>query len=60
MNIDFEENKQDQLKLSTDNDKKSLADQVDKLSDLEDKIKQTEESLKQLKLQEMLVTFFTA
>ena len=51
MNIDFEENKQDQLKLSTDNDKKSLADQVDKLSDLEDKIKQTEESLKQLKKQ---------
>jgi|SRR5210317_424516 len=51
MNIDFEENKQDQLKLSTDNDKKSLADQVDKLSDLENKIKQTEESLKQLKKQ---------
>jgi hypothetical protein len=51
MSINFEEDKQDQLKLSTDADKKSLAEQVDKLSMLEDEIARAEEQLKKLKQQ---------
>ena len=49
--INFEEDKQDQFKLSTDSDKKSLAQQVDKLASLEDQIKAIESDLKQLKQQ---------
>lgn len=51
MSINFEEDKQDQLKLSTDADKKSLAEQVDKLAMLEEEIARSEEQLKKLKQQ---------
>ena len=50
-NINFEEDKQDQLKLSTDADKKSLAEQIDKLSELELQIEVAEKELKILKQQ---------
>ncbi|MEL0176709.1 MAG: hypothetical protein VW810_00230 [Pelagibacteraceae bacterium] len=48
-NINFEDDKQNQLSLSSDNDKASLALQVEKLKDLEDDIKIREEELKNLK-----------
>jgi hypothetical protein len=51
MNINFEEDKKEVLDMSTDNDKKSLSDQVEKLKDLEDSIVAKEEELKQLKQQ---------
>ena len=38
MHINFEEDKKEVLDMSTDNDKKSLSDQVEKLKDLEDSI----------------------
>jgi len=47
--INFEEDKQNQLKLSSDQDKASLAEQVDKLQTLEDQIKDKEDELKKLK-----------
>ena len=47
--INFEDDKQDQLRLSTDDDKKSLASEVEKLSKLEEEIKIAEASLKALK-----------
>jgi len=47
--INFEEDKQNQLKLSSDQDKASLAEQVDKLQTLEDQIKDKENELKKLK-----------
>jgi predicted nucleic acid-binding Zn-ribbon protein len=51
MHINFEEDKKEVLDMSTDNDKKSLSDQVEKLKDLEDSIVAKEEELKQLKQQ---------
>jgi hypothetical protein len=51
MHINFEEDKKEILDMSTDNDKKSLSDQVEKLKDLEDSIVAKEEELKQLKQQ---------
>jgi hypothetical protein len=51
MHINFEEDKKEVLDMSTDNDKKSLSDQVEKLKDLEDSIFAKEEELKQLKQQ---------
>jgi hypothetical protein len=51
MHINFEEDKKEVLDMSTDNDKKSLSDQVEKLKDLEDSIVVKEEELKQLKQQ---------
>lgn len=51
MNINFEQDKKEVLDMSTDNDKKSLSDQVEKLKDLEDSIVAKEEELKQLKQQ---------
>ena len=51
MSINFEEDKKEALDLSSDNDKKSLSDQVEKLKDLEDSIVAKEEELKQLKQQ---------
>ena len=51
MHINFEEDKKEVLDMSTDNDKKSLYDQVEKLKDLEDSIVAKEEELKQLKQQ---------
>lgn len=51
MNINFEQDKKEVLDMSTDNDKKSLSDQVEKLKDLEDSIVVKEEELKQLKQQ---------
>ena len=47
--INFEEDKQNQLKLSSDQDKASLAEQVDKLQTLKDQIKDKEDELKKLK-----------
>ena len=49
MTINFEDDKQDQLQLSTDADKKSLAAQIDKLANLEQDIVKAEEALKKLK-----------
>tara|TARA_A100001201_G_scaffold92345_1_gene80453 strand:- start:6655 stop:7218 length:564 start_codon:yes stop_codon:yes gene_type:complete len=49
VNINFEEDKQNQLKLSSDNDKKTLSQQVEKLKSLEDKLKKAESDLKKLK-----------
>jgi len=49
--INFEADEQNQLKSSSDKDKSSLAEQVDKLQKLEDKIKEVEENLKNLKQQ---------
>ena len=49
MSINFEDDKQNQLTLSSDSDKKSLADQVDKLASLEDDIVRVENQLKKLK-----------
>ena len=51
MHINFEQDKKEVLDMSTDNDKKSLSDQVEKLKDLEDSIVAKEEELKQLKQQ---------
>jgi hypothetical protein len=51
MNINFEQDKKEVLDMSTDNDKKSLSDQVEKLKYLEDSIVVKEEELKQLKQQ---------
>lgn len=51
MSINFEQDKKEVLDMSTDNDKKSLSDQVEKLKDLEDSIVAKEEELKQLKQQ---------
>jgi hypothetical protein len=51
MSINFEQDKKEVLDMSTDNDKKSLSDQVEKLKDLEDSIVVKEEELKQLKQQ---------
>ena len=49
--INFEEDKKEVLDFSTDNDKKSLSDQVEKLKILEDSIVAKEEELKKLKQQ---------
>lgn len=49
VNINFEEDKQNQLKLSSDDDKKTLSQQVEKLKSLEDKLKKAESDLKKLK-----------
>ena len=51
MSINFEEDKKEVLDLSSDNDKKSLSNQVEKLKVLEDSIAATEEELKKLKQQ---------
>ena len=51
MRINFEQDKKEVLDMSTDNDKKSLSDQVEKLKNLEDSIVVKEEELKQLKQQ---------
>jgi len=51
MSINFEEDKKEVLDLSSDNDKKSLSNQVEKLKILEDSIAATEEELKKLKQQ---------
>lgn len=51
MSINFEQDKKEVLDMSTDNDKKSLSDQVEKLKNLEDSIVAKEEELKQLKQQ---------
>ena len=51
MHINFEEDKKEVLDMSTDNDKKSLSNQVEKLKNLEDSIVAKEEELKQLKQQ---------
>ena len=49
MSINFEEDKHNPLKMSSDNDKADLSEQVEKLKNLEDQIKSTEDSLKKLK-----------
>ena len=49
VNINFEEDKQNQLKLSSDDDKKTLSQQVEKLKSLEDKLKKAESDFKKLK-----------
>ena len=49
--INFEDDKQNQLKMSSDNDKKQLSDQVEKLKNLEDDMKVAEKKLKDLKQQ---------
>ena len=51
MSINFEEDKKEVLDLSSDNDKKSLSNQVEKLKVLEDSIAAAEEELKKLKQQ---------
>ena len=51
MSINFEEDKKEVLDLSSDNDKKSLSNQVEKLKILEDSIAAAEEELKKLKQQ---------
>jgi hypothetical protein len=51
VNINFEDDKQNQLKMSSDNDKKQLSDQVEKLKNLEDDMKVAEKKLKDLKQQ---------
>ena len=56
MHINFEEDKKEVLDMSTDNDKKSLSDQVEKLKDLEDSIVAKEEELKTLKQQADVVS----
>ena len=49
--INFEEDKKEVLDLSTDHDKKSLSDQVEKLKELEDSIAVKEAEVKKLKQQ---------
>ncbi len=49
--INFEEDKKEVLELSTDHDKKSLSDQVEKLKELEDSIAVKEAEVKKLKQQ---------
>ena len=56
MSINFEEDKKEVLEMSTDNDKKSLSDQVEKLKNLEDHILAKEEELKTLKQQADVVS----
>ena len=51
MSINFEEDKKEVLDLSSDNDKKSLSNQVEKLKVLEGSIAAAEEELKKLKQQ---------
>ena len=52
VNINFEDDKQNQLKLSSDDDKKTLSDQVEKLKQIEDEVKVVEDKLKNLKQQQ--------
>ena len=52
MSINFEDDKQDQLSLTTDTEKTSLAMEVQKLSDLQDDIETAEKHLKDLKAKE--------
>ena len=52
VNINFEDDKQNQLKLSSDDDKKTLSDQVEKLKQIEDEVKIVEDKLKNLKQQQ--------
>ena len=56
MSINFEEDKKEVLEMSTDNDKKSLSNQVEKLKNLEDHILAKEEELKTLKQQADVVS----
>jgi hypothetical protein len=56
MHINFEEDKKEVLDMSTDNDKKSLSNQVEKLKNLEDHILAKEEELKTLKQQADVVS----
>ena len=56
MSINFEEDKKEVLEMSTDNDKKSLSNQVEKLKNLEDHILVKEGELKTLKQQADVVS----
>jgi len=47
--INFEEDKQNQLKMSSDDDKANLSEQVEKLKNLEDELKIAEKKFKDLK-----------